>query len=110
MTAWSRLAATRRLWQYAVACPTEESPATCSIRWIVRLAAYPGRLQSAPLDSAMLIAERDLQMKHMLAVTLETEVPRLDDAGMNGPDRDFVGPRYLRRGRNRRRPVGPRVR
>ncbi len=43
-----------------------------------------------PLDAAMLIAERDLQVKDMLAVALETEMARLDDARMDGPDGDLV--------------------
>ena len=42
------------------------------------------------LNTAMLIAQGDLQMEHFLARTLEPEVPRLDDAGMDRADRDFV--------------------
>ena len=43
-----------------------------------------------PLDPAMLVAQRDLQVKDLLAVALEAEMPRLDDAGVNGTDRDLV--------------------
>ena len=42
------------------------------------------------LDAAVLIAERDLQVEDLLAVALEAEVPRLDDAGVNRADRDLV--------------------
>ena len=42
------------------------------------------------LHAAMLVAERDLQMQHFFARALETEMARLDDAGMDGADRDFV--------------------
>ena len=43
-----------------------------------------------PLHAAMLIAERDFQVKHVLAVALEAEVPRLDDARVDGADGDLV--------------------
>ena len=43
-----------------------------------------------PLDAAMLVAERDLQVEDLLAVALEAEMPRLDDAGVNRADRDLV--------------------
>ena len=43
-----------------------------------------------PLDAAMLVAERDLQVKDLLAVALEAEMSRLDDAGVNRADRDLV--------------------
>ena len=43
-----------------------------------------------PLGATMLITERDLQVEDMLAVALEAEMPRFDDAGVNGTDRDFV--------------------
>ncbi len=69
------------------ACPTEVSPATCSIRWIVRLSGPPASARSNP---AMLIAEGDLQVEDVLAVALETEVPRLDDTGVHRPDGDLV--------------------
>src|SRR6266446_2523948 len=42
------------------------------------------------LQTAVLIAERDLQMEDLLAVTLEAEVPRLDHARVHGSDRDLV--------------------
>ena len=38
----------------------------------------------------MLIAERDFQVQHFFARALEAEMARLDDAGVNGTDRDFV--------------------
>ena len=42
------------------------------------------------LDAAMLVAERDFQMQHFLAVALKTKMARLNDARVNRPDRDFV--------------------
>ena len=39
---------------------------------------------------AVLVAELDLERQHLLAVTLETEMPRLDDAGVHGADGDLV--------------------
>ena len=38
----------------------------------------------------MLVAERDLEVKDLLAVALEPEMPGLDDAGVDRADRDFV--------------------
>ena len=52
------------------------------------------------LDSAMLVAERDLQVQHFLARALETKVARLDDARMDRADGDFVNLAAARRGRN----------
>src|ERR1051326_3541123 len=43
-----------------------------------------------PLHAAMLVAEHDLKREHLLAVGLEAEVSRLDDAGVYRPDRDLV--------------------
>ena len=43
-----------------------------------------------PLDAAMLVAERDLEVKDLLAVALEPEVPGLDHAGVDRADRDLV--------------------
>ena len=43
-----------------------------------------------PLDAAVLVAERDLEVEDLLAVALEAEVPRLDDAGVDRADRDLV--------------------
>ena len=43
-----------------------------------------------PLHAAMLIAQRNFQMKHLLAVTLETEMAGLDDSRMDRADCDFV--------------------
>ena len=37
------------------------------------------------LDAAVLVAERYLEVEDLLAVALEPEVPRLDDAGVHGP-------------------------
>ena len=42
------------------------------------------------LDAAVLVAERDLEVQHLLARALEAEVPRLDDAGVHRPDGDLV--------------------
>ena len=42
------------------------------------------------LDAAMLVAQRDLQVRDLLAMTLEAEMARFDDAGMHGADRDLV--------------------
>ena len=42
------------------------------------------------LHAAMLIAERDFQVQHFFARALETEMARLDDAGVDRADRDFV--------------------
>ena len=49
-----------------------------------------GPADERPLDAAMLVAQRDLQVKDVLAVALEAEMSRLDDAGMHGPDGDLV--------------------
>ncbi len=38
----------------------------------------------------MLVAKRDLQVEHLLPMTLETKVARLDDARVDRPDRDLV--------------------
>ena len=43
-----------------------------------------------PLDAAVLVAQRDLQVEDVLAVALEAEVARLDDAGVDRPDGDLV--------------------
>ena len=43
-----------------------------------------------PLDAAMLIAERDFQVKHVLAVALKAKVSRLDHAGVDRADGDLV--------------------
>src|SRR5258708_40168596 len=49
-----------------------------------------GTSHECPLDSSMLVAERYLQMKDILAVTLETEMAGFDDSRMHGAYRDFV--------------------
>ena len=42
------------------------------------------------LDAAMLVAERDLEVKDLLAMALEAEMSGLDDAGVNRANRDLV--------------------
>src|SRR5581483_5743831 len=42
------------------------------------------------LDPAVLVAERDLEVQHLLAVALEAEVSGLDDPRVHGPDRHLV--------------------
>jgi hypothetical protein len=42
------------------------------------------------LDAAMLVPEHDLEKEHLLAVRLEPEVTRLDDACVHRSHRDFV--------------------
>ena len=49
-----------------------------------------GAADQGLLDPTVLIAQRDLQVKDLLAMALEAEVPRFDDAGVNGTDRDLV--------------------
>ena len=39
----------------------------------------------SPFDSAMLIAKRYLEVKHVLAVALKTKMPRLDNSRVHGP-------------------------
>ena len=41
----------------------------------------------------MLVAELNLEVPHDLAVALEAKVAGFDDAGMHGPDGDFMDPR-----------------
>ena len=52
--------------------------------------ALVGATGERTLDTAVLVAERDLQVQHPLAVALEAEMARLDHAGVHGPDRDLV--------------------
>src|SRR6266581_6770266 len=47
------------------------------------------RLKEA-LDAAVLVAEHDFEREDLLAVALEAEVARLDDAGVHRTDRHFV--------------------
>ena len=47
------------------------------------------------LDAAMLIAQGDLEVQHFLAGALESEVSRLDDAGMHRPHGHFMHLRTL---------------
>ena len=59
----------------------------------------------------MLVAERDFEVEHALAVAVEAEMPGLDDPGMHRTDRDLVnfgaGDREERpRRRSRSRPAG----
>ena len=49
-----------------------------------------GAADQGPLDPAVLVAQRDLQVKDLLAVALEAEMPRFDDARVNRTDRDLV--------------------
>src|SRR6516225_5525094 len=42
------------------------------------------------LDATMLIAQRDFQVKNVLPVALEPEMPRLDNACVDGADRHFM--------------------
>src|SRR5438128_22536 len=43
-----------------------------------------------PFDAAVLVAERDLQMDHPLAMAVEAEMAGLDDPGMHRTDRNLV--------------------
>ena len=43
-----------------------------------------------PLDAAVLVAERDLQVEDLFAVALEAKMARLDDAGVDRADRHLV--------------------
>src|SRR6185503_13564651 len=52
--------------------------------------ALPIRRLEQSLDAAMLIAEHDLQRKHLFTVRLKAEVTRLDDPRVHGPDRYLV--------------------
>ena len=54
---------------------------------MVRLSGPPTSARSTP---AVLVAERDLQVEHLLAVALEAEMPRLDDAGVHRAHRHLV--------------------
>ena len=53
-------------------------------------ASLVGTAAHRRLDAAMLIAERDFKMEHALAVTIEAEMPGLDDPGMHRADRHLV--------------------
>ena len=76
------------VWQYAMEWPIEVSPATCLHD--MNGCVCPARRPAARSTPAMLVAERDLQVKDLLAVALEAEMSRLDDAGVNRADRDLV--------------------
>jgi hypothetical protein len=43
-----------------------------------------------PFHALVLVAQALLELEHTFAHHRETEVPRLDDAGMDGADRNFV--------------------
>ena len=43
-----------------------------------------------PLDAAVLVSERDLEMDDPFAVAIEAKMPGLDDAGVDRADRDFM--------------------
>ncbi|OQC55356.1 MAG: hypothetical protein BWX54_01991 [Verrucomicrobia bacterium ADurb.Bin018] len=47
-------------------------------------------VQQRALDAAVLIAQRNFQMQHFLAVALEAEVARLDDSRMHGANGYFM--------------------
>ena len=49
-----------------------------------------GAAQHRPLDAAMLIAQRNFQVVDRLAVALEAEMARLDDAGVDRADGHLV--------------------
>src|SRR5205814_2080809 len=56
-----------------------------------QIEAAPARSAAqCPLDAAMLITQRDLQMDHPLPMAVEAEMAWLDDPGMHRADRDFV--------------------
>src|SRR6185369_2024189 len=48
-----------------------------------------------PFNPAVLISQGDLQVKDHFTMTLETEMPRLDDAGMYRTDRNLMHFRAL---------------
>jgi len=66
-----------------VAWPIEVSPATVSIMGRVRLFGPP---TERSLDSSVLVTEGVLQVEDVLAVTLEAEVSRLNDAACTGAE------------------------
>ena len=49
-----------------------------------------GPAEHGLLDAAVLVAQGDLQVEHLLAVALEAEVARLDDPGVDRADRHLV--------------------
>ena len=49
-----------------------------------------GAAEHGPLHAAMLVAQADFQMVYRLAVALEAEVARLDDARMDRAHGHFV--------------------
>ena len=71
-----------------MAWPTDVSPATDSSS--VHGAPVAGRRPSRRSTPAVLVAEDDLEGEDVLAVALEAEVTRLDDAGVHRPHRDLV--------------------
>src|SRR5260370_27240526 len=52
--------------------------------------ALAGTSHECPLNSPMLVADRYLQMKDILTVTLKTEMAGIDDSRVHGAHRDFV--------------------
>ena len=52
--------------------------------------ALVGPAHERALDAAVLVAEGDLEVQHVLAVALEAEVAGLDDARVHGADRHLV--------------------
>ena len=73
--------------QAALAWPMTVSPAIDSA---TRTAVGPAPGFQQALDPAVLVAQHDLQEQHLLAVRLEPEVSRLDDPGVDRPDRHLV--------------------
>ena len=74
-------------WQYAQENATAESPDTrAARRWPSRM----GSSREAPLDALVHITEALLEPQYLLADDRESKVPRLDDAGVHGTDRNLV--------------------
>ena len=86
----------RRHWARAGARTPDSASTAGSRRWRGRCScrrpasrrggwcACVGPPTQRPLDAAVLVAERDLEVEHLLAVALEAEVAGLDDAGVDG--------------------------
>src|SRR5204863_2390410 len=53
-------------------------------------AAPVGPAAQRPFDAAMLVAKRDFEMDHPLAMAVEAEMPGLNDTGMHRADRHLV--------------------
>ena len=77
-----------RPWRGRSSCRRPGSPCSGSLRGV-------GPPDHGPLDAAVLVAQRDLQVEDVLAVALEAEMARLDHPGMDRPHRDLVDLRAL---------------